>query len=96
MHTIVTINQIEPMNNVVHLSSQIIHLVITMRKLFVHSEAEARILTPDEMCDLFDPVLSPEGSNNREIEERVVMLWMQFIELIEGKTISEGVLIFLI
>ena len=82
------------------LQSQVLHLVrsypITMRKLFVHSEAEAHILTPDEMCDLFDPVLSPEGSNDREIEERVVMFWMQFIELIEGKKISERLLIFII
>jgi len=44
-------------------------------------------MTADLMFMMFTPRLSPEGSNRREDEEQVVMLWANFLQMIEGKSI---------
>jgi len=54
----------------------------TMHKLFV---SQPLSLTADYMLSLFQTRLSPEGTNRREEEEQLVMYWVHFIEMIEGK-----------
>jgi len=54
----------------------------TMHKLFVSQPVS---LTADYMLSLFQTRLSPEGTNRREEEEQLVMYWVHFIEMIEGK-----------
>ncbi len=53
------------------------------RELFVYSKPPA--MTADAMLTLFTPRLSPAGSNRREDEEQLVMLWVHFIQMIECK-----------
>ena len=52
-----------------------------MRQLFIHSEVP---LTVDLMLDMFVSNLSPSGSNSREMEEAVVMNWVNYLQIIEG------------
>lgn len=54
----------------------------TMHKLFTSCP---KYLTADFMMSLFQAKCSPEGSNRREEEEEVLMHWVHFLELIEGK-----------
>ncbi len=49
-----------------------------MRQLFVF------VLTADFMIDLFVPVLSPKGSNQREVVDSVVVKWSNYLQMIEG------------
>lgn len=53
-----------------------------MRSLFVHTEQPP--LTADVMLDLFEARLSPTGSNRRETEEAVLMLWVNYLQMIES------------
>lgn len=53
------------------------------RELFVYSIPQA--MTADDVISMFTPKLSPQGSNRREEEEAVVMLWVNFIQMIEGE-----------
>ncbi len=53
-----------------------------MKKLFKFSNPP--LMTADEMYSLFKPELSPEGSNNREIEEQTLMYWVALTNKIEG------------
>ncbi len=62
------------------------------RELFVYSKPQE--MTADAVITLFTPRLSPEGSNKREDEEQVVMLWVNFVQMIECK--SENLLTALI
>lgn len=57
----------------------------TMHHLFV---SQPQPLTSDSMMFLFQPVLSPEGSNRREDEEQLIMYWVHFLELIGCKLLS--------
>ncbi len=57
-----------------------------MRKLFVYSETKGIPTNAEEMYNLFIPKFSLVGSNKRELEEQVVTFWVQFIEIIAGKT----------
>ena len=41
-------------------------------------------LTADHMISMFTPQLSPVGSNAREDEEHVNLLWVHFLQLIES------------
>jgi len=52
------------------------------KQLFIHSKPPS--MTADLMFMMFTPRLSPEGSNRREDEEQVVMLWANFLQMIEG------------
>lgn len=52
-------------------------------QLFVHSVPQP--LTTDHMLELFPPKYSPPGSNCREVEEAVIMLWIHFLQNIECK-----------
>lgn len=42
-------------------------------------------MTADDIITLFQLSLSPQGSNKREEEEAVVILWIHFIQAIEGE-----------
>jgi len=55
------------------------------KQLFIHSKPLS--MTADLMLMMFTPRLSPEGSNRREDEEQVIMLWANFLQMIEGKSI---------
>lgn len=57
----------------------------TMRPLFVPG---GPVLTTDSMFDLFRGVFSPKGSNQREIEESIIVMWSNYLQLIEGKHIA--------
>ena len=51
------------------------------RELFVYATPQA--MTADDVINMFTPKLYPQGSNRREDEEAVVMLWVNFIQMIE-------------
>ena len=53
------------------------------RELFIYSKPEA--MTADAVIYLFTPRLSPAGSNTREDEEQMVILWANFVQMIECK-----------
>ena len=53
-----------------------------MKSLFIYSEPAP--LKVDNIFELFTPKLSPVGSNRREVEEAAVMLWCDFLQLIES------------
>lgn len=52
-----------------------------MRKLFLHRP----VLNADYLLNLFKPRLSAPGTNRREDEEQLIIYWVNFIEMIEGK-----------
>ena len=54
----------------------------TLRQLFI---AYQQTLTADSLQDLFAVQFSPNGSNSREKEEELIMFWVTFLNLIEGK-----------
>ena len=54
---------------------------ITLRPLFV---ATYDVLTADFIQDIFKPMYSLSGSNQREKEEETVMYWINFLQEIEG------------
>ena len=54
-----------------------------MLPLFLH--ADPAQLTVDMIIDMFSPVLSPMGSNQREMEGAVEMQWVGYLQKIEGK-----------
>ena len=54
---------------------------IITRQLFVKSEQQ---LTPDALFDMFTADLSPRMSNLRDLEEKQLMNWVNFLEFIEG------------
>ena len=54
-----------------------------MRPLFLHADPVP--LTADQMIDLFTTKFSPVGSNRREVEEAIVMHWVNFIQMIESE-----------
>ena len=59
-----------------------------MRSLFfIYSEPAP--LKADDIFDLFTPKLFPVGSNIREAEEAAVMLWCDFLQLIESMCTSK-------
>ena len=51
------------------------------RPLFVYSQ---KIYSANDIYDIFSPKLSPDGSNRREREEAVIMLWINFLQDIQG------------
>ena len=53
-----------------------------MQKLFLSRPVP---LTSDYILGLFDTCFSLEGTNRREYEEQIMMYWVQFVEIIEGK-----------
>ena len=53
------------------------------RPLLTHSDA--RPLTAGDVFDMFQPQLSPPGSNAREREEDQLIKWLNFLEQVEGK-----------
>ena len=70
----------------------VLHLICEnapqMRSLFfIYSEPAP--LKADDIFDLFTPKLSPVGSNIREAEEAAVMLWCDFLQLIESMCTSK-------
>lgn len=42
--------------------------------------------TADAIFDLFPPEFSPQGSNVRESEEEVIMMWVNYTQEIQGMT----------
>ena len=42
-------------------------------------------LSAEDIFDMFKPLLSPPGSNARELEEDRLMKWMHFLECVAGK-----------
>ena len=55
----------------------------TMRPLLICKQSA--LLTSDYVIDLFKPVMSVAGSNQREAEDRAVLQWVNYVHLIEGK-----------
>lgn len=55
------------------------------RGLLVYSGVE--IISGDMLYRLFQPLLSPDGSNRRDAEELVLMWWADLIYYIEGSAI---------
>ena len=55
-----------------------------MRSLFVFNERPP--LTADKMYDLIPAVLSPVGNNQRDVEEEIMMQWIEILNIIEGIT----------
>ncbi len=56
-----------------------------MEQLFIYSNP--KVITAEDMFKLFPPLYSETGSNIREAEEDVVMLWVHFLQIIERKYI---------
>lgn len=59
-----------------------------LRHLFVTGRVVP--LTADKMIDMFITKYSPEaleGSNQREIEDNVILRWCHYLQLIEGTAI---------
>jgi len=54
----------------------------TLRQLFFACQ---QTLTADAVQDLFAVEFSPSGSNSREKEEELIMFWVTFLNVIEGK-----------
>lgn len=52
------------------------------RELFVKGYSKPP--TADYVFDLFKPSLSQQGSNMREVEEKQVVNWFNFLRLVEG------------
>lgn len=52
-----------------------------MKQLLVYSEPE--VITTENMMLLFPPKHSPDGSNRREVEEKIGILWIHFLQSIE-------------
>ena len=52
-----------------------------MRQLFLHEEIH---ITADIMFNMFRSNLSPTGSNQRELEEAVLLKWANYLQMIEG------------
>ena len=57
-----------------------------MKELFIYSKPAS--ITTDAMIKLFPPKYSDSGSNRREAEEDLVMLWIHLLQVIERKCIS--------
>ena len=56
---------------------------VVMRPMFVH---QARpLLTADDVYDMIPPRFSVPGSNRREKEEATMMLWVEYLKLIESE-----------
>ncbi len=55
-----------------------------LRPLFTYMEPPPP--TGGQIIDLFHPKLSPVGSNRRDDEESIVMLWVNYLQNIESKT----------
>jgi len=53
-----------------------------VRKAFTPPEQK---ISSDMLQDLFVPAFSPKGSNRREVEEAVVMCWLQYLQHVEGE-----------
>ncbi len=53
-----------------------------LRPLFLFTASPP--LTAGQTIDLFRPNLSPIGSNRRDDEESIVMLWVNYLQNIEG------------
>ena len=45
-------------------------------------------LTSDYVIDMFKPVMSLPGSNQREKEEALTLHWVNYVQLIEGKVLK--------
>lgn len=54
-----------------------------MHKLLVYSTP--KVLSTDDMMQLFPPKYSPVGSNRRETEEEAMMFWVHLLQMIECK-----------
>ena len=55
---------------------------VVMRDLFIYKPRP--LPTADSLFDLFEPKFSESGSNARETEEATVMLWSDFLQIVEG------------
>ena len=56
---------------------------VVMRSLFIYQCRQPP--TADALFDLFPAKFSPPGSNAREKEEATVLLWSDFLQMVEGK-----------
>lgn len=54
-----------------------------LRRAFEPSERE---VTAEYLQDLFVPIFSPVGSNQRITEEAITMLWIRYLQYLEGET----------
>ena len=45
-------------------------------------------ITGDYLQDLFVPVFSPVGHNKRPLEEAIVMMWVHYLQFVEGMYIG--------
>ena len=61
-----------------------------MRQLFVYNPTP--LMSWEELFDLLLPVMSPEGSNQRESEEAAIMKWVNLIQMIEGTHLHTNLL----
>ena len=59
---------------------------ITLRKVFRPPEIQ---ITSEIIQDMFLPSLSAKGSNKRNVEEAIVMTWIQYLQSLEGMSFSE-------
>ena len=52
-----------------------------IRKAFQPSQCE---LTHEYIQDLFVAIFSPKGSNKRPVEEAIMMMWIRYLQYLEG------------
>ena len=57
-----------------------------MRPLFTGTGQEQK-LTAELLFDLFSPQFSSVGSNRREQEEKIVMFWDNYLQMVQGTCI---------
>ena len=65
-----------------------------MKELFIHSKPP--VLSVEEMLKIFPPKYSEKGSNRREAEEDVVMLWIHLLQVIERKPFKKCMCMYLV
>ena len=58
------------------------HHTLVLKKLFIH-DATTKV-TAQYLSELFVPMLSPRGHNQREEEEAVVLNWRDYLQDTEG------------
>lgn len=71
------------LSETLHTLDVIRHNPTLFRPLFVYFERPP--LTGDQLYDLLLPKYSLEGSNMKEKEEAVTMLWVDFLQELQGK-----------
>ena len=78
------------LSETLHALQLIREYAIVTRPLFVHQVRPP--LTADDIYDMMPAKFSDPGSNRREKEEATMMLWADFLKMVEGKVYFLGCL----